>query len=270
MGKSQTTDSCKRYDRLLILGLIVFLSGCISDNVADHGALSSYQEQLAGEGSQKRLGEESLQALTPDPEVKLPKLGVVTDANSGINRLNLSIEQAITRTLANSPEIRVVSFEPEIAKEELTGQVAEFDQILFGEYNYNKDDNPINSLTFSDVGQAKTRIWQAGIKQKSVTGSAWSFTWALTRGWDDLATRRYPTRYEPMLSFQLKQPLLRDGWQEVVLAGVNVARLNYEINFAAFRERLENVATQVIKTYWQLLQTRKESQIQQRLLDKTI
>jgi outer membrane protein TolC len=248
----------------------VFVGGCISEEAADYGEITAYQQQQVSKAPQQRAGEEGLGALTPQPEPKLAELQVVTDAKTGKKRINLTIEEAITRTLLSSPEIQVVSFEPQISKEELTKEVAAFDRTIFGRYDYSKDDEPLNSTTLSDIGLTRTRVWQAGVKQKAVTGSELSFTWALTRTWDDLATRRFSTRYEPMLTFQIKQPLLRDGWRQLNLAGVNVARMNYEISFTGFREQLENVASQVIKTYWTLLQSRRDSQIQQWLLEKTV
>jgi outer membrane protein TolC len=248
----------------------VFVAGCVSEKVADYGELTDYQQQQVSKAPQQRAGEEGLDALRPVPEPKLAELQVVTDPNTGKKKINLTIEEAITRTLVGSPEIQIVSFEPQISKEELTKQVAAFDRSIFGRYDYSKDDEPINSTTLSDVGLTRTRLWQAGVKQRAVTGSELSLAWALTRTWDDLATRRFSTRYEPMVTFQIKQPLLRDGWQQFNLAGVNAARLNYEISFTSFREQLENVASQVIKTYWTLLQSRRDSQIQRWLLEKTI
>jgi outer membrane protein TolC len=64
--------------------------------------------------------------------------------------------------------------------------------------------------------------------------------------------------------------LLRDAWEQVNLAGVNVSRLNHEIALAAFRQRAEEVATEVIAAYWVLLQARRDLKIQQELLDRTL
>jgi len=73
----------------------------------------------------------------------------------------------------------------------------------------------------------------------------------LTRSWDDLVGRTLSTRYEPVLSFELKQPLLRDAWQDVTLAGVDMA-------------------TQVVTAYWGLVQARRDAEIHEELLDGTL
>jgi len=246
------------------------MAGCVSDEVEDDNILHSNQQGLSAQGPQQRSGAEGVDTLRPSRDELLAELEVITDANTGGAVLNLTIEQAITRALARSPEIMVVSFEPDISKEEIAKAAAEFDYTAFGRINYGKDDRPTNSITNMDIGQTRTRLWEAGVKQKGVTGSEWSLGWALTRKWDDLTTRVLSTRYEPMLTFQLRQPLLRNAWEEVNLAGVNISRLNYEIALTAFRQKTEEIAVKVISTYWLLLQSRRELEIQQWLFDKTV
>jgi outer membrane protein TolC len=72
-----------------------------------------------------------------------------------------------------------------------------------------------------------------------------------------------------MLSFQVKQPLLRDAWQELNLAGVNISKLNYRIALTAFRQKTEEVSTEVISLYWALARARRDREIQQWLLEWT-
>ncbi|MHC4463744.1 MAG: TolC family protein, partial [Planctomycetota bacterium] len=174
---------------------------------------------------------------------------------------------AVKRTLISSPEINVLSYDPSIAKEDIVKAVADFDPALFGRLNYEKEDNPTDSIFLG--GQSTSRVWETGIKQKGLTGAEWSLAYALTRNWDDLTTRTLHTRYEPMLTFQVKQPLLRDAWQELNLAGVDIAKLNYRFALATFRQKTEAVSTEVISLYWLLMQARREREIQQQLLAKT-
>ena len=268
------TDHARFYI-LLSLVMLVQISGCVSDEVKDHDILNSYQQTQVRKGPQQRAGTEGLDSLTVKPEITLPKLEVTRDVNTGKEIINLTIEQALTRALANSPVIRSMSFEPDISKENITQAAAEFDYTAFGSFNYSKDDKPNNSLydseygTISEGGIIKSYLYQAGIKQKGITGSEWSASWALTRSWDNWTTRRLSTRYEPMLVFQIRQPLLRDAWAELNLAGLNISKLNYRISFTAFRQKTQDIAVEVISAYWALLQSRREMEIQQWLLDKT-
>ncbi|MHC4482763.1 MAG: TolC family protein [Planctomycetota bacterium] len=259
---------------LLAVLILVQIAGCVSDKVSDDSPLTSYQRTLVDKGPQQRAdteGKDSLAPLgllSPAPETGPSKLEVTTDPDTGKQVYNLAIEEAIVRTLANSPEIRVVSFDPSIAKEEVTKAAAEFDFTAFGRVNYEKEDNPINSILQS--GQSNARLVESGIKQKGTTGSEWALSYALTRSWDDLTYSTLSTRYEPILAFQVRQPLLRDAWQKLNLAGVNIARLNHAIALVAFRQKAEDISTEVISAYWLLLQARRDLDIQQGLLDRTL
>ena len=261
---------------LLSLCLFIFPFGCVSDKVENDNSLtSSYQQSLVHNTSLQRedpLGQNPDQPLglikpVPHDEITIPKIKFSTDPNTGQKIAALTIEQVVARALANSPEIRVVSFSPTIARQDITKAASEFDVTAFSSVNYDSEDNPPNSIY--QPGQSDERTLESGIKKKTTTGSEWSLSYALTRNWDDLSGRPLPTRYEPILGFQLRQPLLRDAWKGVTLAGVDIAKLNYEIALLDFRKKAEDITTQVISAYWQLMQTRRNLVIHQRLLERT-
>jgi outer membrane protein len=289
---------------LLLFSAVLQLTGCISDKADGQDDLTFYQRALANQGPQQRVDAEGrnqnqpLGLLQPiaspiaivdtnagqqtvlaageappgSPKAETPvtiksDINIVTDPDTGKKTVSLTVEQAIARTLANSPEIRVVSFDPSIAKQDITKAAAEFDLTAFSSVNYEDEANPPNSIF--QPGESEVRTFEYGVKQRGITGSEWSLSYVLTRSWDDLIGRTLPTRYEPILGFQIKQPLLRDAWDQVSLADVNIARLNYKIALFGFREKAEDTAAQVITNYWRLLQARRDFEIQEELLDRT-
>ncbi len=232
----------------------------VEENVTDANSikettLESVRGQLGLDMTQTPRAAVSYREILPNPTTE-PKI------------LKFTIEDVLTRALANSPEIRVVSFDPSIAKQDITRAASEFDFTTFGRVNFEQEDRPPNSIF--QPGQSDVRAYEAGIKQRGVTGAEWSVSYALTRSWDDLVGRALPTRYEPVLSFQLKQPLLRDAWPDVTLAGVDIAKLNYKVALLSFRQKSEEVAAQVISAYWGLVQARRDAEIHQKLLDRTL
>ena len=271
-----TVANCRNLRFLLAIFLMAHIAGCVSDKVDDQGVLSRYQQTLSDQGPQQRADTEDRDApytlglLRPAaaPERTLPDLTIVADPNTGKKTARLTIEQAIGRALANSPEIKVVSFDPSIARQDLTKAAAEFDVTTFGRVNFEQEDNPVN--TIFQPGQSDNRAVESGIKQRSVFGSEWSASYALNRSWDDLAGRTLSTRYEPLLAFEIRQPLLRDAWQSVNLAEVDIARLNHEIALLGFRQKAEDISVEVISAYWRLLQARNDLGVHQRLLDRTL
>jgi outer membrane protein TolC len=261
--------------RVSCFGLLA-LGGCVSDKVGNDTVLTAYQQKLARQGPQARVSMEGedpaealglLQPLEPDQK-PFPDLEIMVDPNTGQRKVTLTVEQAIIRALANSPEIRVVSFDPEIARQEITKAAAAFDPVTFGRAFIENRDAPQNS--FFESGRAETRLFESGIRQRLVQGTEWSASYALSRNWDDLFGRLIPTRYEPMLVFQLRQPLFRDASPELNLAGVNIARLEHEIALVAFRDRAENVSAQVMAAYWRLVQAHQTLEIQRELVEQTL
>jgi len=260
----------------LCLGVVaLMLSGCISDEIQETSPIASYQRTLVSDETPQRAdGEETdanepLGLLTPVSSASdaLPKLDISVDPNTGGKTIQLTVEQAMYGALAGSPEIRVVSFDPAIAREELTQAAGEFDPVVFSQLNYEDQDNPVNS-TFAP-GQSETRLLESGLKQRLSTGAEWSASYALTRTWDDLVGRTLPTRYEPVLAFRLRQPLLRDAGRQINLAGVNIARINHRVALLGFRRKAEDVSTDVLRTYWQLVRARRDLEIQRQLIERT-
>ena len=277
-GASGERCSCCRPSIRSMMALLALMwAGCASDQVSDTGPIGTYQQTLAGQGPQERVdprGEDTehpLGVLEPAPGPTAATLGqieVVEDPAGGRKIARLALEQAVVRTLAHSPQIRVVSFDPAIARAEITKAAAVFDPAAFTRLDTEQTEHPRNSIF--EPGQSDTRTWETGFRQRVTTGAQWSFSYALVRRWDDLIGRTLHTRYEPLLAFQLRQPIFRDGWEQVNLAGISVANLNHVIALAGFRQRAEEVSTQVISAYWALVQTRHDFEIQKVLLDQAL
>jgi outer membrane protein TolC len=177
------------------------------------------------------------------------------------------MQQAVSKALENSPEITVISFEPAIAEQQIIQGQSAFDATAFGRFNQNLNKqppstSPINETTLSDI-----RSVEAGLQKKEFNGEEWSASYMLTRSWDNLPSRSPTTRYEPVIAFQLKKPLLRDGVRGVNMADINLAKINHRVSLLGFRRRAEEVATEVIASYWQLYFARHEAEIHRQLLD---
>ena len=181
----------------------------------------------------------------------------------------LSLDEAILRALANSLDIRVVSYDPAVAREEMTKAAAAFDTTLFGSIERAHNENrQVNTFSGS---MSEQRTWALGARKHSVTGADCSLTWAMTRSWDNSTTafQLQNTYYEPTLVLQVTQPLLRNAWPGFNLAQLRIAAVNAKISDQQFRDTVEEIITQVISLYWTLAQARQSMVIQQKLLDQT-
>jgi len=251
------------FSTLLIL---ILITGCVSDRVNSQGQVPVYQEELVQKGPQARVGSEGIDFIKPLPDHVYPELNETADYK-GKKTINLTLDNAVMRALANSPEIKVVSFDPSIAKENITAAVSEFDVTAFGELNYDDNDSPSNDLSLS--GKSTSSLVEAGIKQKGITGAEWSLAYTLNYVDDNSVTRIFPESYEPAMVFEIKQPLLRNAWQDVNLAGINISRLGYRSSLEAFRQKAESLLAEVAFLYWNLFQAQRNVDIQKSLLEKT-
>jgi hypothetical protein len=117
---------------LLWIFLFSMVLGCVYDTRHSQSSIHSYQQSLAEKGPQNRIDSIGTGFLTPAPDKLLPALQEKRDS-TGKSIVNLSLDDAVVRVLANSPEITVVSFDPSIAKEDVTRAVSEFDIATFGQ-----------------------------------------------------------------------------------------------------------------------------------------
>ena len=226
----------------------------------------AYQEKLVQKGPQARVGPEGIDSIKPLPDQAYPELNVAAD-EKGQKSINLTLDNAVMRALSNSPEIKVVSFDPSIARENITAAVSEFDVMAFGQIQYDDNDSPSNDLSLS--GQSTSSLVEAGIKQKGITGAEWSLAYTLNHVDDNSVTRIFPESYEPAMVFELKQPLLRNAWQDVNLAGINISKMSYRSSLEAFRQKAESLSAEVTFLYWNLFQAHRNVDIQSSLLEKT-
>ena len=253
-------------DRLTFAALVSVLAallvGCVDPGDVSSSLLARYHRELAERGPQDRPHVGSLQAYMPQPPAPGPQLRTVDD------RIYVSLQDAIMRTLANNPSVRVVSYTPEIRREDMIRAAAAFDLLLFGQVGIEKGDVPPSLTNPFSGGLSDQRTIAVGARQRLITGTQWQTTWGLTRTWSDIGTSPR-TSWVPSVSFEITQPLLRGFGPEFNLAELRIARLNYESSEAEFRQNVEQLVFDVHRAYFALIQARINYEIQQRLLKVT-
>ncbi|KKL57863.1 hypothetical protein LCGC14_2231170, partial [marine sediment metagenome] len=244
------------------LALAVGVCGCVRPGDMDVNDMYRLQQSILARSPQNRPTE-GLGLMRPMSR-DLPLLKITKDTKTGQRSIQLELREAVMRALANNVDIAVVSYDPQIAHEQVVQAAAAFDYVLFGSLGYSSTDLAVNHLNFRGV--AKNRTYQFGVREQTITGAQWQISNTFVRSWDDATTGRW---YQNDLDIQVTQPLLRDAWPEFNLASLRIARLNHKITMSQFRQQVEETVTQVIATYYQLIQARREVEIAQELLVKT-
>jgi outer membrane protein TolC len=210
--------------------------------------------------------------LATQQTVEVKSAGVSSNQpaiSSNTRRLvHLTLDQAVQRALANSLEIRTVSYDPAIAYEDMVQAAAEFDWVLFGSATYQKTDQLVQSTSIFLPGivpsRAQTNQYQAGVRKKLITGGTIAAAPSLTRTFSSGTTQ-----WQSAFTLELDQPLLRNAGPEYNLARLRIAQENRKLTEAQFRQRVEEIVTQVITLYWQLAQARRNVLIAEELLAAT-
>ena len=241
----------------LVLSL---LGGCVYPGSLDPSVILRYQEAMARGGPQQRDDGGALQELLPALETTGPSFHVADVDGQPV--VFLTLQEAVYRGLANNLDIRVVSYTPEIGREEVMQAAAEFDYVLFGGYSITRTNG------FLPLSGASDERWehdvQIGVRQRTTTGAEWAAS--LDTVYGRVPGAATADGWEPTLNLSITQPLLRGGWSDRNLANLRIARLNRQTDMSAFRLQVEQTITQIVAAYWELVRARRDVMIQERLL----
>lgn len=182
----------------------------------------------------------------------------------------VSIADIRKRALQNNLALRVIEYDPVIAKTIVREEEAKFDNILFAyatrvnqdlpTYSSDrvefKSNNPALSgqqLRLSLLEQERRRAFlDAGIKVPLRTGGTVTVSSPLSNkvSSGDFASREY----QSALQFSFSQPLLRNAGSRVNEASIEIA--SYDYKAAQLKARLQSirVVAMVDKAYWELYQ----------------
>ena len=253
---------------LFAVAVLTALSGCISPGPENQSIAGRYRQVLVEGGPQSRASGKIVEYLRPNPVAPLPELKVERDPQTGRQIIQLSLEEALMRTLTNNLDIQVQTYDTAKARQKLIQAASEFDYTAFGTASYAKQRHLVDSTQAG--GNQEENKYEAGIKQKFSTGAEWSLKRRWTKMTENSTTRKFNPSYEPTVEFEVTQPLLRDGGIKLNLSGLRIAKLNEDISVAVFRQTVEEIVRDAMAIYWALVQAHKEVDIQQRLLDKTV
>ncbi len=252
----------------LLVGLVcVFVSGCVSPGQIDENLVTRYQKSVLSRSPQERAGTEGLDILRPAADESM-KYKFVKDKLTDADGVQLSLDEAVRLAVSNSLDIRVVSFEPAISREQMVQAAAVFDWVVFAGASHTRTNH--HTATAFPRYKARSVPVEAGIRKRTVTGGTAELAWQLTRNSDNTAAMVLNPNYESMLSLQMTQPLLRGGRRDYNLSALKIAQLGEKVSSSQFRQTVEQIVADVQATYWTLVQARRELEIQNALLAKTI
>jgi outer membrane protein len=179
-----------------------------------------------------------------------PGQGHRASAAEAAPAVRLSLLDAIRYSIEGNYDIRVVSFAPQQAQEELTSAKSVYDPSVFAEGSYRRQ--PDLTTSVDSIAMEDTGIAQTGVRQPLPTGG--SLSAYLETRYEDFVNadvrRRYRNIFAPTI--ELRQPLLKNIGSQKEKTAIQVANLQATISEEEFRQKVIEIAARVSRAYWQL------------------
>ena len=255
------------------IGVLAALSltaiGCVqpAPGRIDPQLLIDYQKAVLSVSPGQRVAETGIGMLRPVPgRISIP-LKSFQDKGVGMRVVELSLTQAIGLAMLNSVEVSVVSFDPAISREQMRQAAAAFDYTVFASLSHERTNRRRTSTALAS--KSREIPFEVGLRNTNVYGGVSQLTWQLSRNSDNIVSTAPDPWHESIALLEYTQPLLRGGGKDFNLAVLRLAELTHETSYQQFRQKVEEVVTQVQTLYWALVQTQQDVRIQEKLLSET-
>lgn len=214
---------------------------------SDYGPRAS-SERLRMVGS---LRLEDMAKPRPEPGTPAP---VITepppDPFTGLERVDVSIEQARAWTLANNLDLQVSLIDPTIAREGLSGEEAKYEWVLGTRVRYQQLDAAVSSTLSSN--QAEILDVTPGVDIPLRTGGTVRVELPLNRTETNNQFTFLNPSYATDAAVSISQPLLRNAGRRTSTHSIRIQAL--ETDIAEARAKLEIIRrlAEVERAYWRL------------------
>jgi len=179
-------------------------------------------------------------------------------------KLPLTLEDALHRTLQNSYAIRVSSYNPAINTTRVVEAQAAFDAVYFVNINNRKVNQPTASSLIGSNIQDFTA--ESGIRKLLPTGMQVQTTYNTQRLSNDFQFQQLNPQWTSNFIVQFTQPLMRGFGTDVNRAQIRVQKLNRQQSTQQFKRDVRDVMRNVEEAYWRLVQARRALVVSARLL----
>ncbi len=169
----------------------------------------------------------------------------------------LSLSGCIQRAIENNYTIRAEAHSPAIAQAQIVEAEAAFDVEFFLDTSWADSDRATISPFIA--GSDDQRIYGGGLRQLLPTGTQASVSLNQNRLQNSLPAefQTLNPAYSSSFVASLRQPLLRGFGLDVNRATINIRKIEHEISYETFIQRVRDTLLEVENAYWQLAQARR-------------
>lgn len=232
---------------------------------------------------------EELEGLTPVPEGSDVDLDLGMDLHGDPQRqVPLVLQDAVEAALLNNLNLQSARLQPAIQREEVIQAEAVFDVVLGAGYTFTKTRTPnqsssiaaLNNITGGgsrlDLNPAATSIrtndTQVSLSKALITGGEVKISHDFEYQHNSSSGFTFsPNPYwQPSLSLDLSQPLLRGFGEKITLAQVAIARKMEQESIETLRQELIDTVTATEAAYWNLAFAWRSLAIQEWLVEASV
>ncbi len=209
-------------------------------------------QRLAAENAPIRLG-------------PLERLIARIDSISRPEKLYLTLEDTIERTLANNYSIRVASYNPAIEQTRVVEAEAIFDAAFFTTLTNNKVDQPTaNALQGSKIEQFSL---QSGVRKMLPSGMQLRTYYSVDRSSNNFQFQTLNPQWISRFIVEMNQPLLRGFGLDANRSQIRLSKIGRRVATQQYRRQIRDTIRQVEEAYWRLVQARRALVVSARLLE---
>jgi len=195
------------------------------------------------------------------PEVRSDKLGTPQQLRNYVvdGKLRLSLRDAVVLTLENNSTVRVQEAQVESSKFSLLGAHAPFDPIVTSSYNVNDTSIQATSQLQGTGGlnfnfNSTSQFAQFNYSQTFESGTNFQGGINSSNNFTNNFLYFLNPYIQSTLTFQITQPLLRNGWLFPNQAPLIIARRNLQQSRANFEAQVNNNILEAVSQYWAVVE----------------
>lgn len=168
--------------------------------------------------------------------------------------LDLSLDEAVKRTLANNADIAVEKFNPQSSEESVRQLRAFYEPYLTSTLSQNSATSPAtNAFSGAEKVNSDTFTYNFGAAENLPTGGAAQVTFNNNRQTTNSVFTTFNPSFSSRFNLSLSQPLLRNFAIDSNRYQIKVAKKNREISDVQFHQTVVNTVAGVKQSYYDLI-----------------
>jgi len=186
------------------------------------------------------------------------------DEISRPNKMVLSLEEAIERTLAHSYALRVSSYSPAIEQTRVVEAEGAFDAAFFVNMTNNKIDQPTaNALLGSQI---QLFDLQSGVRKLLPSGMQVQSFYSIQRSSNNFQFQSLNPQWTSKFIVDMRQPMLRGFGLDANRSQIRLTKIGRRVATQQYRRQIREVVRNAEEAYWRLVQSRRALVVSARLL----